>query len=530
MIPVSQSDLSLLITSLQNPSLYDHGVQQFELIETHISWVLLTGRYAYKIKKPVNLGFLDFSTLEQRRVFCEEELRLNQRLAPQFYLELVSISGTHQSPSLNGAGEPIEYAVKMKQFPQKALLSRRIRDGHVSSSHIDQLARRIADFHSRIGVADPASDFGTPNLVRHLVQDNFQHLPAEAIELVSTQEIERLTQWTTAEHARCVEQFKKRKADGFIRECHGDLHLGNIALVDEEIVIFDCIEFNERFRWIDVMSEVAFVVMDLIDRDAPALGWRLLNGYLEQTGDYEGLHLLPYYMSYRAMVRAKVAGIRLAQTGPENSERVDLTKELKKYLALAASFAKPPNLMLIMTHGLSGSGKTTVSQALFESLGAIRIRSDIERKRLLGLSQEKRTKGQQLPLVYSKDSTKATYAHLATLARAILQSGHTVIVDATFLTQSFRTPFVTLAQELGVHIFILDIRASEATLRRRVKDRLHEGRDASEADISVLEQQLSQDEPFSPSEQPYVVRVDTEHPNHLHDAIATIQNSQRLST
>ncbi|MGB0911072.1 MAG: AAA family ATPase [Nitrospirales bacterium] len=527
---MSQSNLPLLISSLQNPSLYTHDIQHFELIETHISWVLLTGPYAYKIKKPVNLGFLDFSRLEQRRIFCEEELRLNRRLAPTFYLALVTISGSAEAPRLDGTGEPLEYAVKMKQFPQEALLSHCIQQGHITSTHIDELAKSLATFHAQCAIAEPSSEFGSPDLVRQIVLDNFQLLPAEAHKLISKPQIDQLSQWATAEHRRCVKYFEKRKAEGFIRECHGDLHLGNIALVDDEIVIFDCIEFSKRFRWIDVMSEVAFVVMDLIDRSAPALGWRLLNGYLEQTGDYEGLHLLPYYMSYRAMVRAKVTGIRLAQTGAEDSEHGDLTEELNKYLELAASFTKPPNPMLIITHGLSGSGKTTVSQTLLESFGAIRIRSDIERKRLLGLSQEGRTEKQNLPLVYSKDSTEATYAHLDALARTILKSAFSVIVDATFLKQSYRDIFATLAQDLHLPFVILDIRAPVATLRKRVEDRLSVGQDASEADISVLEQQLSHDEPFSPTEQPLVLEVETEQPHHLDELLAAIQPTLNSST
>ncbi len=514
----------IFLQALQNPALYDHDVQQFELIETHISWVLLTGPYAYKIKKPVNLGFLDFSTLEQRRIYCEEELRLNRRLAPTFYLALITITGSAETPSLNGSGEPLEYAVKMKQFSQEALLSQRIQNNLLASSHIDNLAGSLATFHTQSAIAESSSEFGTPELVRHIVLDNFQHLPTETSEFVSKPQIERLKQWSRAEHTRCVQHFEKRKAGGFIRECHGDLHLGNIALVNEKIVIFDCIEFSERFRWIDVMSEIAFVVMDLIDRGAPSLGWRLLNGYVEQTGDYEGLHLLPYYMTYRAMVRAKVTDIRLLQAGPEDSEHANLANELTKYLALATSFTKLPHPVLIITHGLSGSGKTTVSQALLESLGAIRIRSDIERKRLLGLSQMERTATKKISLVYSNDATETTYAHLNALARHILQSGFSVIVDATFLKQSYRAPFVTLAQELGIPFLILDIHASEATLRSRVESRHRQGHDASEADISVLEQQLSQDEPFSPIEQPFVVKVETEHPKYLDNVLTRIHH------
>ncbi|GJL54439.1 MAG: hypothetical protein NPIRA02_15710 [Nitrospirales bacterium] len=515
-----------LLESLQKPSVYSHEVTRFELLETHISWVLLTGPYAYKIKKPVNLGFLNFSTLEQRRIFCEEELRLNRRLAPEYYLALVTITGSAETPSLNGKGEPIEYAVKMKQFPQNALLSQRIHNKQIFEPHIDELARKIAEFYTRIAVADPSSAFGIPDLLHRIVMGNFEHLSPQTGSRIPTHPVERLRHWTEVEHSRCVEYFNFRKAKGYIRECHGDLHLGNIALVDHELVIFDCIEFNEEFRWIDVISEIAFVVMDLIDRDASTLAWRLLNTYLERTGDYEGLHIFRYYLTYRAVVRAKVIAIRLTQEKEEGTESAKLAEELKKYLTLAESFTTRPHPALIITHGLSGSGKTTVSQTLLESIEAIRIRSDIERKRLLGLSQSTRTDAQQTDSVYSEASTQSTYAQLERLARSALQSGHSVIVDATFLKQTYRAPFAALAKELNLPFFILDIRAPESILRQRIEERLHKGHDASEADCTVLEQQLLQDEPFAPTEQSYVVKVETTHPNHLNEVLNVIRQKR----
>ena len=517
-----------LIHALQNPTLYHHEVRQFELIETHISWVLLTGLFAYKFKKPVNLGFLDFSTLQQRRFYCEEELRLNQRLASEIYLEMVTITGTQEAPSLGGSGEPIEYAVKMKQFPQSALLSHCIQKGQVSPSHIDVLAKTLADFHTRIATADSSSEFGSPDLIRSIVMDNFQHLPTDLMQADCSKQVEHIKEWTVAEHARCIDYFELRKAGNFVRECHGDLHLGNIAMVHDSPVIFDCIEFNDQFRWIDVMSETAFVVMDLIDRGTPKLGWRLLNAYLEETGDYKGLHTFRFYLTYRAMVRTKVMGIRLAQEEGESEERSELLGEFKKYLTLATSFIQLSHPALFIMHGLSGSGKTTVSQTLLESLGAIRIRSDIERKRLLGLSQSTRTDPQQTSFVYSDSSTQATYDQLERLARHILQSGFSVIVDATFLKQTWRETFGTLAKDLSLPYFILDICASEATLRERVKHRLQTKHDASEADVSVLEGQLFQDEPFSSTEQLSVLEVSTEQPNYLNTIVASIQ--QKVKT
>jgi hypothetical protein len=229
----------LLLQALQNPSVYDHPVQQFRVLETHISWVLLTGSYVYKIKKPVNLGFVDFSTLDRRRFFCGEELRLNQRLAPDLYKDLVAITGTQQSPELNGTGPVIEYAVKMKEFPQDALLSRVLERGDLHSSHISALAKQIADFHNRIEVAGADTSFGEPDSLNRPVMENFQHLPSQVYHLVAKERIDHLRHWAEQEHASRRVDFRERKNNGYIRECHGDLHLGNMALIDNAITIFD---------------------------------------------------------------------------------------------------------------------------------------------------------------------------------------------------------------------------------------------------------------------------------------------------
>jgi aminoglycoside phosphotransferase family enzyme/predicted kinase len=496
-----------LLQALQNPSIYDHPVQEFQILETHISWVLLTGPFAYKIKKPVSLGFVDFSTLEQRRYFCGEELRLNRRLAPDIYLNVVAITGTLEEPGFGGMTPAIEYAVKMKQFPQQNLLTHILHHGQLHAVHIDGLAKQIADFHARIQVAGPEIPFGFPDALAKPVLANFQYLPTEASTLLGEDRIAVLRHWTEREHDNLYEIFLKRKSEGFVRECHGDLHLGNMALIDDRVVIFDCIEFNDAFRWIDVMSELAFTVMDLIDRGRPDFAYRLLNGYLEHTGDYEGLTVLRYYLTYRAMVRAKVTGIRLKQEKEGGPERIGTQNELKGYLELAERLTQPTQTSLMIMHGLSGSGKTVISQFVLETVGAIRIRSDIERKRWFGLSAEARSERVSHLSIYGSDATESTYKKLEDLAERILDAGFMVIVDATFLKKAQRQTFQYLATRKHVPFFILDVSASETIMKDRVSKREKNEIDASEATVTVLEDQLRHQELFAADEQPFVVRI-----------------------
>ena len=511
MVPLgSSSPSSTLLQSLQNPALYNHSVQKFQLIETHISWVLLTGSFAYKIKKPVDLGFVNFTTLERRHHFCTEELRLNRRLAPDLYTEVIAISGAPDSPHIDGRGPAIEYAVKMKQFSQRSLLSRVLEEGQLTIELIDALAKQIASFHHSIQVSTLDTPFGTFDLLAQPVRENFEHLPIEAHQFLGEDRMESIRRWCEQEHASKKESFVHRKAEGFIRECHGDLHLGNMALINQRIVIFDCIEFSHRLRWIDVMSEMAFVVMDLIDRGQLDLAYRLLNAYLEYSGDYFGLSVFRFYLVYRAMVRAKVAGIRLVQEEAGDTNRTKTQNELKSYLMLAERFTRPAPPSLIIMHGLSGSGKTIVSQTILEAIGAIRIRSDIERKRLFGLAPDARTEDETKSTIYGIDASQVTYNRLEELADKILDSGFTVIVDATFLKKAQRQTFKHMAGVKRISFIIIDVTASEDTLMERVNKREQKVVDASEATLSVLEQQLLHEEPIAQDEQPDILQVNND--------------------
>lgn len=500
-----------LIEALTKVACYDHPVERLELIETHISWVILTGRYAYKIKKPLNLGFLDFSTLEKRRFYCEEELRLNRRLAPHIYLAVVGIAGTPEAPRFHGAGDPFEYAVKMTQFPQSAQLDRVLARDELKPEHMDALAAELAAFHARIACAGPQSPFGAPEQVYFPVRQNFEQLRPRAAPEDSLP-LERLQQWSEQTFERLKPMFAVRKLGGFIRECHGDAHLANMALLDRGVVLFDCLEFNDNLRWIDVMNEVAFVVMDLDDRRRSDLGRRLLNTYLEHSGDYAGLAVFRFYQTYRALVRAKVAAIRGRQAGLTAEEIVRVREQYRDYLALAERYTRKPAPALLITHGFSGSGKTWVSQHLLEELDAIRVRSDVERKRLHGLAASARSGSALDAGLYAGDATHRTYEYLAELARTIVRGGFSAIVDATFLQRWQRDRLRLVAAEERAPFGILDVRAPESVLRARVVERLALGHDASEAGVAVLEHQLQTREPLTAEEQSCAIVIRTDLP------------------
>jgi aminoglycoside phosphotransferase family enzyme/predicted kinase len=498
-----------LIEALCSPRVYPHPAHDFNVLQTHISWVILTGDYAYKLKKPVDMGFLDFTTLERRRFYCQEELRLNRRLAPQLYLDVVPITGTAAEPKVAGPGEPIEYALRMRQFPQEALLSRVLARGELSPTHIDQLASQLAEFHGAAACAPVEGTLGSWETLQAALEETLADLELEPGDAAAA---DRLRQWCRGELRSRQSELFARRQQGFVRECHGDLHLGNMLLWHDQPLVFDCIEFNERFRWIDVLSDLAFAVMDLEDRGHSPLARRLLNGYLQQTGDYGGMGLWRYYVVYRAIVRAKVTCLRLRQMAAETSAELKLAAEYRGYLALAERFCRPPQPMLVIAHGFSGSGKTTLSQGLVEQFDAVRLRSDLERKRLFGHAPLERTKSELSSGIYTSEATERTYGHLAMLAGAILDGGFSVIVDAAFLNRQHRAAFRSLAERRNIAWRILDVAASPDLLRQRVAERARAGQDASEADLAVLEAQFQAAEPLDEDERAGAVLVNSEAP------------------
>ena len=477
-----------IISTLQNPAAYSHPVTQIEVIETHISWLLLTGDYAYKIKKPICFDFLDFSSLEKRHFYCQEELRLNQRLAPALYLQVVAITGDETNAKINGDGQIIDYAVQMRQFPTENLLSKQ----NVSTAMIDELADLIAEFHTQASrISEPASDYGSLAMIERYSLSNFQNIQPLLNNAEQLQQLNRLQHWCKYELNNKALLIEQRKTQGFIRECHGDLHLGNIVLFHGKVTPFDGIEFNPALHWIDVIDEIAFLVMDLEERGLNHLAYRCLNRYLSQTGDYQGLSVLNYYLVYRALVRAKVALLSWQQ-----HQHAQYLNFYQNYADLAERFIQIKPASLIITHGYSGSGKSTVSAKLAEQFSWIQLRSDVERQRLFANT------GQN---IYSKEKTAQTYQQLAKLASEILNAGFSVIVDATFLKKQQRQLFKDLAFKQQVKFMILDLQASIEELTQRIKKRQNIGIDVSEATLEVLQQQLIEAEPLSDDEQQYVM-------------------------
>lgn len=484
----------------------EHPGEKVETIETHISWILLAGDNAYKFKRPVQLSFADFTTLDLRRHYCQEELRLNRRLAPELYLEVLPLSQTAAGLRINGQGEPCEYALRMKRFPSQALLTHALAAGRVTPAMFDQLAADLADFHVRCTPARQDDEYGDSAGIAARVRGVWSEVAAFAPQLDRADAVGRLGQWLDERFAALTGQFALRKRQGKVREGHGDLHCGNLVLLDGRIVPFDCIDFNADLRWIDVLSDAAFAVMDLERHGRRDLAFRLLNGYLEHGGDYQGLPVLPYYLVYRALVRAAVAGIRLRQEQCERSPEpagenlARKQRDIQAYVDLAADYARRSAGFVAITHGPSGSGKTTFARRLVEEFGAIHVRSDVERRRRFSDSASR----------YSPAATAWTYRRLLELAGVAVRAGFPAIIDATFLSHPPRAEARRFAQILNVPLLILDLKTPRERLFERVAERARERRDFSEATSEVLSRQLQSLQPLRDEETAAAIVVDTQ--------------------
>lgn len=496
------------IERLCHAECFDHSVDDIALIETHISWVILTGAFAYKIKKPVDFGFLDFSTLDKRLFSCQEELRLNRRTSDRLYLDVVPVCEQQGRLRVGGAGSTVEYAVKMRQFDPHATLLDLLQDNTPAPQEFIRLGYDIGAFHLKAEAATGGMNWGDHQAVADPVVENFsqinERVPAPDRPLVA-----KLQADAKAALADLKPVFKKRKQAGYVRELHGDLHTGNIARIDGQWVPFDCIEFNPNLRWIDTASDIAFLVMDLQYRGFAQQANCLLNAYLEYTGDYPALRVLPFYLAYRAMVRAKVTLLRWQQEG-DTQERESSLAIFRGYLHYCENLKIRPKPWIALTMGVSGSGKSTIARELAGATGAIHIRSDAVRKRQFGMTPDARTPADQKNQVYSAQASRQTFATMLQLADELLKQGFPVILDATFIRSSTRAPFLQLAAERGVRLAILCCTAPEHVLEDRIKARARQGKDPSEADIEVMRSQLQHVEPLSVEEQPFALATDEE--------------------
>lgn len=492
-----------LVAGLLQPEVYPHPVDRVELVETHISWVLLAGEFAYKLKKPIELRFLDFRELERRRFFCEEELRLNRFWAPEIYLDVVPISMREGQPRVDGDGPAVEYAVRMRQFDQALRLDHQLEIGQLSGKDMLELAEEIATRHRAAGWIVTAGRLLLAT--KRLMWENFDDLIGE----VTHEQIVALQRWTKESLTLHEAKMKKRCDKGFYRECHGDLHLGNIVRLAGGIKAFDCIEFSEELRQIDVVADYGFLVMDLVARGRADLAYAFLNRYLEVSGDYEGMSLLPLYVVYRCLVRAKVAAIRRSERTSAESRSED-TATLDHYGELALAWTKPGRPVLVVMYGLSGSGKTWLSTRFVTAMPALRIRSDLERKRLFGLAEAAGSHSGIASGIYDSKAGQAVYDRMLDGARSMLAAGFDVILDAAFLNLEDRERASQLAMDCHADFVIVQAMASLPTLEQRLRSRAAAGKDASEADLEVLRHQFGTKEPLTAEEIPSAVTVNTD--------------------
>lgn len=470
---------------------FPHPAGDVQCIETHISWVVLAGDYAYKFKKPLDLGFLDYSTLALRKQACEEEVRLNRRTAPEIYLDVVALRGSAEAPRIEGEGPVLDHAVRMCRFGQDQVFNALLAKDALTPALIDAIGVHVAALHATAAVAPVEGEFGTPQAVHAPVLQNIAQIRDCIDDPAVHARLAGLEQWGEAAFRGLHDTFASRLAGGWVRECHGDLHLGNIVAMDGQARLFDAIEFNPQLRWTDVIADAAFLVMDLLAHGREDLAGRFLDVWLQETGDYRGLAVLRYYLVYRAMVRAKIAAIRLGQAGSCTADR----DAFMRYLTLAERLAVPVRPGLLVGCGVSGSGKSYCSQTLVEHAGLIRLRSDVERKRLFGLGPQAASASSLAGGIYTPDASARTYARLLTLADAVLEAGYPVFVDATFCRPEQRKAFTRLAAGLGIPCLLVWFHAPPALLRQRVMARLQAGADVSEADLAVLEAQLAIFEP-----------------------------------
>ncbi|MBL8349418.1 MAG: AAA family ATPase [Burkholderiaceae bacterium] len=500
------------------------------LIETHLSSLLLAGDRVYKLKKPVAFPFVDFSTAALRRQACEQELRLNRRTAPQWYLAVVAVRQGEGGAAIAAPGRPlpgpaIDWAVQMRRFDDRQLFDRLAGEGRLDAAQVDRLAGVVAAFHA----AQPplARPDGVASGTCAIVRDNASELAALAAGSELGEAVAGLQRWSEARGKALSALMDRRAREGHVRDGHGDLHLGNIVWADGTAVLFDALEFDDRLRQSDTVGDLAFTFMDLQAHGLPRLAWRFVGAVLEAGGEWSALPLLAWWAVHRALVRAKVALLaRPAIADADADADARAQARARHYLDLAAALAAPPAPRLLLMMGLSGSGKTAVAGVLAECLGGVRLRSDVERKRLFGLAPTDRA-GLSLGL-YTAEATRCTYARLEALAADALRGGVSVVIDAASLRRDERDTLRALARHLGAPFHLVLCEAPDATLRERLARRQAAAADASDATTEVLERQQQFTEWPAEDEAAGLLRIATDRPWPALEQ-AVVQSALRLA-
>jgi aminoglycoside phosphotransferase family enzyme/predicted kinase len=507
---LAQQALPRHLHGLLLPAAYSHAVDSVELVQTHLSWVLLTGRFAYKIKRPVQYPFIDLRAAEHRAFLCHEELRLNRRFAAELYLEVCTITAGNGKARIGGDGEIIEHAVRMIQFGRQDELDRLLAAGRIEPATLEAFGRNLADIHSRLPVVLADAPWGRADRVGSLVLENLEQCMHACAPYGEPGRLYALRGMLSERLEQSVPRLEGRRAAGRVRECHGDLHARNVIMRDGRLLAFDCMEFSDEFRWIDVADEIAFLVADLNALGHAADAHAFFNGYLAESGDYDACRVLDLYEAHRALVRAKVTALGWKDLARTREVDFGLARrQYETYARVAHAALAPKRPLLVLVGGLSGSGKTRLASRLAPSLGAIHLQSDVERKRLAGLPGSARTGSPVQQGLYAPDVSMRTYEHLARCAEQVTDGGFPALVDATFGRREDRARFRALAARLGVPVRLLHCRASPEVLRRRVSQRHALGTDASEADLDVLRWQEAHAEPVGTDEGLAALEIDT---------------------
>lgn len=497
-----------------SPQAYPHPAEEVELRQTHISYLLFAGDFVYKVKKPLDLGFLDFTTLEKRRHYCEEEVRLNRRLCDETYLAVVRIvAAAAGGVRIDAQGEVVDYAVLMRRLPDEGMMTPLLAAGNVTLEMVRRLAQRVAEFHASSERSAEIDRYGSLATVKGNWRENFEQTQPFIGRTISQRQFDEIQAFVERVTEGDGDLFQLRVGEGRARDCHGDLRADAVCFEGDDACIFDCIEFNERFRYSDVAADIAFLAMDLEDHGRQDLSDALMASYLGATLDSTLPLLLPFYKCYRAYVRGKVDGFQLDQPEVAAAQKAQATSGARRYFALAQRYAATATpRSLIITAGVTGSGKSTLAHGLAARLGAFFLSSDVVRKQLAGFQPIERRIEPIDQGTYSPRMTERTYQTLLDEARGWLERGKPVILDASYLRRSDREEAVRLARDIGALFLAVECQADEALIRERLARRRGEDRAVSDGRWEVYEAQQQRREPIDELAGEEHLIVDTSQP------------------
>ncbi|MCX7816240.1 MAG: AAA family ATPase [Syntrophales bacterium] len=499
-----------IITAMSNPAFYPHNPESVDVVQTHISFIFLAGDEVYKVKKPVDFGFLDFTTLEKRRFFCEEELRLNRRLAPSVYLDVVPVTEQGGSLSLSGAGQVVEYALRMRRLPEERMLKKLLNREDFDPSVMDVIAEKLASFHRDAATGEQVNVYGSLDTIRRNHEENFYQTEKYRDITIPSITFRFIKCYAYSFMEEKKELFEKRVRDGRIREGHGDLHLEHIIVADEEVVIFDCIEFNERFRCADVVADVAFLAMDLDYNGYPSFGDRFVKAYVNASGDGELNTLLDFYKCYYAYVRGKVVSFKLDDPHVDDREKERDLEVAQRYFDLAYTYAARMDVpVLVVMAGLMGTGKSVLAERIGKRIGAEVIRSDVLRKEMFSIPLTEHRLDPFGEGLYTEDISKRVYARALERALSTLSRGKSVIIDASYKRAEERKKVSKAAETMGVKCFVVECLCPEETVKSRLESRMRTSSDASDGRWEIFEAQKKDFEPVREFPSSLHIRVDT---------------------